>query len=644
MKRFILSLFFLYFSHLGYCQSNLSKTNWESRIRNHPDFNFDPNLQQELLLKLEYLSQHPISINHTTLNELMEIPFVDLIDAQAIIQHIQKHGKFLCLEELMAVEEFSSEKAKWIANFVHVEKNIIHNIDYHQITKETKFELQISRISSSRMKLDFPQLAFHDLVKMRCQVSNSWQFGFSLENDAGENYLSLKNGLFDFQSFFLQYKANTKLKTICFGDYRMHYGQGLAMGLGFAPGKGAQVLNAIRFNNGLNKFSSFDENRFFRGIAFSYDFKLFDLDVFYSFKRRDASLLNDSILIGNVIESGYHRSSQELANRNSIAEEMFGFRTQFKIRKLSLGLLCLKRNLNPNIEPVKSKFYQFWNASSSNYLLGSIDAKLNYQNCLFSSELAIDVNKAHAFQLCGIAAIHQKLDLVFLLRDYAKNYVNPYANGMCEWSNQNEKGMYVGFVYKQNKSLSLSFYADYYFSDWLRYRFPSLKWGFDQFAELKYEQKSGLKTSFRIRKILGEEFVNEKIVSSSKLNFRGQLQFKFLENFELLSRWELLTNSNQTNANLFAEELEWKSKKLSIHLRHTIFNAEKDAGMLYATESDLSGIFGLNSYNGNGYSSYILMQSNSWKGIKLGTKISFTQSDRNLEGDLEWKIQMKISI
>jgi hypothetical protein len=644
MKQNILLIFLLIKSLNSFGQISSNNNDWENMIKNHPDFLADANLQQDLILKLEHLSNHPISLNNCNEKDLMEIPFVNLFDAQLIIQHRNKNGAFLCIEELVAVHDLKMEQVRWIRHFVFVEKRVFSAFKIKDGNSDLNSELTLTRmLKSSDVEL-FPNQYFHDLIKFKLKLSENWHLGFNLENDAGEKYTKLKNGVFDFRSFHVYYQGKTRIKRIAFGDYRLHYGQGLGLGLGFAPGKGAQVLNAIRFNDGINKFSSFDENRFFRGMAFSYDFKLFDLDVFCSYKNKNVSLVSDTLLQGSIYETGLHRTESELAKKNKLSEYLVGLHAAFQIKKIKFGLLALHRKLSDNLVEDKAKPYQYWNESASNYFLTGINSRLNYKNLLFASELTFDSYQAHAAQITGLIAFDSKLDFVFLLRDYSKNYNNPFANGMSEWANQNEQGLYFGASYKLTRNLSLSAFCDYYLANWLKYRFPTRKWGLDYFTELKYELRTGLKTGIRIRSISSEENQDNSINPIISNQLRCFLQFKILKNIELLTRYDLNSKSgvSVSNSNLFIEELEWKLKKISFNIRYSIFTSDINGPLLYATESELNGVFGLNTYSGNGNSGFFMLNYSIIKNLKLGLKIAYQESDKLDEIVYDYKVQMRL--
>jgi hypothetical protein len=63
---------------------------------------------------------------------------------------------------------------------------------------------------------------------------------------------------------------------------------------------------------------------------------------------------------------------------------------------------------------------------------------------------------------------------------------------------------------------------------------------------------------------------------------------------------------------------------------------------LYATESELNGVFGLNTYSGNGNSGFFMLNYSIIKNLKLGLKIAYQESDKLDEIVYDYKVQMRL--
>ena len=82
-------------------------------------------------------------------------------------------------------------------------------------------------------------------------------------------------------------------------------------------------------------------------------------------------------------------------------------------------------------------------------------------------------------------------------------------------------------------------------------------------------------------------------------------------------------------------------KKISFNIRYSIFTSDINGPLLYATESELNGVFGLNTYSGNGNSGFVLMNYSVTKNFKIGTKFAYYKSDKLELIEYDWKLQMR---
>ena len=85
-------------------------------------------------------------------------------------------------------------------------------------------------------------------------------------------------------------------KAIAIGDYNLQIGQGLTMWTGMSFGKTADAVFTKRNANGIRQYTSADENRFLRGVAFDAKIsKRFEILGFLSYKKIDASVEGDTL-------------------------------------------------------------------------------------------------------------------------------------------------------------------------------------------------------------------------------------------------------------------------------------------------------------------------------------------------------------
>src|SRR5262245_25004356 len=71
-----------------------------------------------LLDPLNYYREHPIDLNHTSLEELRRLSILNDIQINALLNHISRNGNLIALEELQAIDGFDPEAIKRILPFV----------------------------------------------------------------------------------------------------------------------------------------------------------------------------------------------------------------------------------------------------------------------------------------------------------------------------------------------------------------------------------------------------------------------------------------------------------------------------------------------------------------------------------------------
>src|SRR5690606_12153292 len=161
---------------------------------------------------------------------------------------------------------------------------------------------------------------------------------------------------FDFVSFHLSIKDKGKVKAMVVGDYALQIGQGIILGAGFSPGKGAEAITSIKRGNlGLRPYTSAIESGFFRGVGATINHKRMDLTVFYSNAYRDAletealdSLSDEQSYITAVRASGLHRTESEIAAMATIKERTIGGNLNYSSPKsqITLGLTGVYTHLS----------------------------------------------------------------------------------------------------------------------------------------------------------------------------------------------------------------------------------------------------------------------------------------------------------
>jgi hypothetical protein len=297
----------------------------------------------DLIENLNFFYNNPLNLNNANTNELYKLKLLNDNQINNLIDYINKYGPLVSIYELLSKNQL----------FIRYKQIIEKQTGYLPIRDSVLIKNLNSRYLGCPQQI-YTRYGFNYLNKIR--------FGFTAEKDAGEvlfinnvndsikNILGnkLRNG-FDFYSGFVYVKDIGFLKTLNIGDYHLEFGQGLTMWSSLAFGKSSDVINIKRYPYGLKPNTSTNENKFLRGIAATIainKFELtgiattiainrFELTAFYSFKKVDANILetdsisNEVLFISSLQETGYHRTVNELLDKNTVKETVFGGHLSF---------------------------------------------------------------------------------------------------------------------------------------------------------------------------------------------------------------------------------------------------------------------------------------------------------------------------
>ena len=185
------------------------------------------------------------------------------------------------------------------------------------------------------------------------------------EKDPGEQFFAgaQKNG-FDFYSAHAFFKGGKYLRSAVIGDYQVQVGQGLNVWSSYAFGKTSDIATMKRSAIPIRPYTSVDEARFFRGVAFDFGVRSFSLLAFASSKMVDASSIADSTyedleFISTIDLSGLHRTNREIEKMNSLRENIAGLNLKYAKSGLKLGLAGVYQGYDKPYEKSVQIYNQF---------------------------------------------------------------------------------------------------------------------------------------------------------------------------------------------------------------------------------------------------------------------------------------------
>ena len=576
-----------------------------------------------LIDKLEDLVENPIDINHATINELLNIPGMDIVTATAIVSYRNKSGRIFSLTELNSIKGINVDKLTRLKIFLRIDNDI-----GNKITRSDSFSLQFrNRISTNlqkedgfvRNKFEGNNLKTYNRLKMSY---NNYRAGITMDKDPGEKSLN------DFYSAHLSINNLGIINKVIIGDYITEFGQGLALWSPYSFSKSADAIYPVKKKfRGIYKYTSTDENNFFRGIAANIKLKDYRFSLFYSNHNIDANVDSIAGYIHSTPISGYHRTSTELMQKSSANEKTLGAMINASFgRYVRFGFL--------------SYHSQYSNSFMSNSIFGLTGNDFSFYS--FSYDLLLgDMNLfgETAFNGKSLASITgleisvtDYLSIVTLIRSYPENYYNIHSFGFGEQnSTQNEFGIYNGIRIRTPVGLFNIYYDQFKFP--CESYYSNLPASGDEFLfnHTTYLSK-GLTTNIKFK--LENKDINTQTGETIQIHKREKSSFrigiKYIPNkkIELKSRVEVSSykikdiDISENGFMIFQDVKFMPSINFYIDGRIIFFRTDSFNSAIYEFENDLEGTYSVTGLSGQGIRWYCLVKYKFFEMLKLSLKYS----------------------
>jgi hypothetical protein len=596
----------------------------------------------ELVENLEYLKQNPINLNYATGDELRNLMFLNDMQVYHLLAYRETYGYFVTIYELQLVEGFDTQSIQQILPYVSISK--VPPAAKVPLKNAFRFGKNTLLIRSQRIlqeqlgysSMDDSLLALKPnsrymggpeklLLRYRFQYGKKIRWGITAEKDAGEPFLKkkvnpsqrmlvegkLKSG-FDFYSFHLNLQDIGRIKGVTLGDYQLRFGQGLTMWNGLALGKSSDVSNGNKNATGLKSYSSSDENRYFRGAGITMTFGNFDLTGFLSDHNVDANLVDEEALpdqeiFSSLTETGFHRTPLEFRKKNVVRLSVSGGNLNFRKNRLKLGFTGFYTKLGASLQE-NSPIYQMHSFRGPDNINAGADYGYVMHKMSLFGEVSASRNGAIA-QIHGVnAALHARISLSVIYRDYAPDFQNLFANGLSESNTANERGLFTGFRFLLKSHWTASGYIDLFSYPWLRYRVNKPTTGNDLLVQIDHTPSTKFSTSFRFRQktkqinYAVETTGIDPMMDYRKSSLRVHLGYEVSPLIVLANRMEYVISVNETGYRatgyLFFQDVSIALEQMPVRLffRYAMFDTDTYDERIYAYENDVLYAFSVPAY------------------------------------------------
>lgn len=608
---------------------------------------------------LLYCFEHPLNLNTADVDDLRELFMLSDLQINALAIHIKKFGKLKSIYELQAIEGFDMATIRDIEPFVTVvEGSGLSNVSLQTIFKEGTHDLFLRYKRNIEDQAGFikdpetgkaPFLGSPDYLytRYRFQFRKNLIAGFTMEKDPGE---TLDNGP-DFASFHVMYAGNGFVRKALAGDYQILFGQGLTFWNGLGFGKSPYVLNVKKNALGVRPYTSVQEGNFLRGGAVTFGVKDFELTTFYSHRKIDGNLIlaldtlltDDESYASSINISGLHRTENELADKGSMEETVYGGNLRYNTRSFSAGFTAVRTQFGTTLLPSISLYEINRFTGDHNFNMG-FDYRAVIRNINVFGEFSRSENGGMAAVNGMVASLHPALSISLMHRYFQPEYQALRVNvfGENNTTANNEHALFAGLQATLSSRWTLTAYSDLVRYPWLRFRVDAPSDYTDYLVQLNY--KPDRRHEFYMRYRTRNNVQNSDLedlditypVEIHQQNFRIHGAYQAHPNVVLKTRAEWITWEKETvqeKGFLVYQDLQFKKmgSPVTLTMRYAIFDSPNWNSRLYAYENDVLYAFSIPAYYGRGSRFYAMIKWDVTKKIDLWVRYAtFIYNDRNV--------------
>ena len=643
IRIFILLLFIIHNSPFTGLAQEIPVSTTEQQLENLTDADQSETEDDSYLQQLEQFRKNPVNLNTADENDLRELKILSGLQIANFISYRKLFGKFINVYELQAVPSWDIQTIRKLLPFITLadpvkisevfktrfrngEKTLLFR--FSQVLERSK---GFDDATTGTKYLGSPQKFF---FRYRYQYKNLLQYGIVGDKDAGEQFFKgAQNKGFDFYSFHLFARKIGTIQSLALGDFTVNMGQGLIQWQSLAFRKSVDVLGLKRQSPVLRPYNSAGEFNFHRGAGITIQKGKIEATAFISYRKLSANFVADTVsneeFISSFLNSGYHRTESEIADRNKLGQFAFGGNIKYKNANWHAGINAIVFKFSSQVQKRQEPYniYAIHGDSWSNY---SVDYSYTYRNFHFFGETAVDKNFSKAFLNSLLISVDPRVDISFLHRNIDPQYQSINGNAFTENTYPtNENGFYSGISIRPVSAWRFDAYIDVYKFPWLKYLVDAPSRGKDFLAQITFTPSRQLEVYTKYRSETKQSNQPDNtgttnyLVDLPRQNWRTQISFKINQSIAIRSRTEVLWyDKNGENAEkgfLTFFDIIYKPllKRYSGNMRLQYFETDDYNSRIYAYENDVLFYYSIPAFFNKGYRYYLNLN------YDLNSKISF---------------------
>ena len=566
---------------------------------------------EDLLEELEELGTNKPNLNNLSYETAVRILRLSDYQYYQLQLYLENYGEMASIYELDGIDGFGREERERLEHLAIVAHTPERQAFFKDFFKKGKSKMLIRYGQIMERQAGYDTLRAthyagtpgHAMFRYTFDTQNRFSFKISGEKDPGEQFFKGEQRYgFDFYSASVCIQDIGIVKKAVLGDYRLNFGQGLALGTSLLSGKGGGAGNVRRFSTGIRAVAPTSEGDFLRGTA-----------VTLSNSRAEGTLF-----AGRTFGSTDNCLGANITYRHAL----------FKI-----GARIVGYSHSDTCGTSAEKWRRLWQPTGFN-VAADYHAIL-FKQLLFG-EIGVNQNGAVGVLQALITSPIPTLKIAIIFRHYDKHYTNSLGHAFGTNSkNAGETGIYLTGDYVLSRRITLNLYADYYRLTILTYRTDAPVQGLDMglSGEINLTRSSVLnvKYSFRSKPENSPESVYYKQIQEhhkhkirliwsnspiAALKLKTELDW-------ILNRYPM-SQTRRSGILLYQDIiLNFPKPSISLHTRFAYFDTDSYDERLYAYENDVYYAFSIGSYYYKGIRGYLLLRY-KYKWISLWLRVAQT--------------------
>ena len=330
-------------------------TTWSEFVTEYLEQNIDEDaleaesdLRQDLQF-MEDLHLRPQNINTAAKEDILRLAFMTEAQADSILSYRSRKREFFSLGELQFVSGLTPVQRKWLSLFFYAER-IDSRRAYAQKGKNrhlfiTNLDVPFYKRAGNRQHTEeeykknpncmYWGNALANTVRYRFSHGKQFSAGTTLQKDAGEPFAGCGNYPYDYVSAYAHLISTNGKWQAWLGDFNVRSNHGLIFSSGLF--KNTAQINGPFPSKPLQikPHSSCDETNSFRGLALARQGRVWNAAAFFSLRKLDARLENDTVT--SFSKTGFHRTQTELERKNNVRNLTAAMQLGYNKNRLNLA-------------------------------------------------------------------------------------------------------------------------------------------------------------------------------------------------------------------------------------------------------------------------------------------------------------------